>query len=232
LTGGSARSRVAADMTPSALFVHRSVGKHMLEDGDVRALIGGVKLDDLDANTNTLTTAAGEQRKSAFDMSSGNTNPDGLAAFFHRVTNDAAAGEELSQYDVVAFKSCYTAAHIGSDEQLAEYRQHYDGPIKDYISAHPSQRFVIISPPPRRRLLTTPAGRRRARAFSVWLAEYSAAPPNAEYFDLYDLLADSGNLLASRFRRFAPYDQHPNEEGSRLAGERLAAALAQAAGRA
>ena len=213
----------------TALFIHRSVGANMLADADVRRVLTNVRLADIDANSNTFTTAEGEISSSALDLSSGNTNPDGLASFFERAAAEADASDELERFDVVAFKSCYTAAHIGSDEQLESYIQHYSGPIDGWIAAHPMQRFVVISPPPRRRLLTNRAGRKRARAFARWLREYAGRRPNVTYFDLFDLLADDGDLLKRAYRRPLLVDQHPNEVGSVKAGLGLAEALDRAA---
>lgn len=216
-------------MPATALFVHRSVGMNMLADADVRSRLDGVALSDLDANTNTFSDASSQPTESLLDMSSGNTNPDGLADFFARCSADQRAGDQLAAFDVVAFKSCYTASGIDSDDKLDEYRDHYLGPIADWIADHPRQRFVVISPPPRRRLLTSPAAAKRAREFSQWLATFAADRRNVEYLDLFGLLADDGDLLARSYRRLAVWDQHPNERGSRTGGERLADTLQRAA---
>lgn len=211
--------REARTKMPSALFIHRSVGRNMLVDAAVRDSLEAIEFADLDANTNILTGADGEMVETALDFSSGNTNPDGFAEFFAGLAGNTHAAQQLASFDVLAFKSCYSASQINSEQQLAEYKAHYSGPIDAWIASHPDQRVILISPPPRRRIMTNAPAARRARAFSQWLASFAADRPNVEYLDLFDLLADGRDQLCRHYRRFLVFDQHPNKEGSIKAGE-------------
>jgi hypothetical protein len=213
----------------SALFIHRSVGLQMLDAASVRTRLSDVELSDLYANTNVMRGPSGEAVATELDLSSGNTNPDGLAAFFRDVLAVHTKMAALEAFEVVAFKSCYSASGISSTEQLEDYRACYEGPIAQYIDTHSSQRFVILSPPPRRPLLTSAAAAHRAREFSKWLADFAHGRRNCSYFDLFACLASQGDVLDRKYRRLLPIDQHPNARGAAMAGEALTEAI-QAAG--
>lgn len=215
-------------MAVRALFIHRSVGLQMLQAASVRTQIQGVDFCDVYANDNTFTDEHGNTGVSQLDFSAGNTNPDGLATFFAEAVADQQQADFLASFQVIGFKSCYSASAINSDDELAAHQRHYDGAIATYIEAHPDKRFVIVSPPPRRRLLSNRAAATRARAFSEWLEGFASRHANCQFFDLFGLLADSSNLLDRKFHRLAPYDQHPNRRGAELAGRGLQAAYERA----
>lgn len=210
---------------PSALFIHRSVGLQMLAAAEVRAQLPDIDFSDLYANDNIMSGPDGRPAATPLDMSSGNTNPDGLAAFFREVSGSPEKRKALEAFDLVALKSCYSASSITSDAQLSSYQDYYEGLISEYISSHRDQQFVILSPPPRRPLLTGAAAAARARSFSRWLRDFASERSNCSYFDLFDLLADDRNHLSRRFRRALPIDQHPNAEGALEAGNHLAASI-------
>jgi len=202
-----------------ALFIHRSVGQNFLEDAQVRRHLGRNLLHDLNVNTNVFTDEKGQQVASIISVDNGNTNPDGLAAFFAKASQDKSLEDALMQYDVIAFKSCYTANQFKTDQALRNAQAAYGGAIRDFIAAHPDTKFLIMSPPPRRPALTTRAAAKRAQSFADFLGEYTRTFKNAHFYDLFAVLADDKGCLRAEYRRLLPVDQHPNLKGSKAAGQ-------------
>jgi hypothetical protein len=64
-----------------ALFIHRSVGRNLIEQGQLRDLLAlkGVTLHDYDNNSDTLTQANGRTSKTTLKIPGNNTNPDNLS---------------------------------------------------------------------------------------------------------------------------------------------------------
>jgi hypothetical protein len=203
----------------------------MMEAVSLRQTVRDVLLRDLNANSNTYLDEFGRPARPPVSVSSANTDPPGLATFFSDVLADPDQLRALEAFDVIAFKSCYSASQIRSDEQFTAFRQAYEDSIAQYIDGHPHQRFVVMSPPPRRALLTTRSAAFRAREFSRFLGEFVASRPNCSYCDLFDCLAGASNVLRRRYCRWSPRDQHPNRAGARVAGDALRRALETAAER-
>ena len=67
-----------------ALFIHRSVGHHLIEQGDLRKLFAAkdVAFDDYDNNSGVLTRSDDSTSNNEITMPGNNTNPDNLAEFF------------------------------------------------------------------------------------------------------------------------------------------------------
>lgn len=74
-------------------------------------------------------------------MSPGNMNPTGWRNS-SRGAAPTAGGKSVGRLRRGGFKSCYTAAAVGSDIKLDEYRSHYPGAIATCIAGHPLQTFV------------------------------------------------------------------------------------------
>lgn len=204
------------------LFIHRSVGQQIIDCVRENKNMNNIEIYDLNANDNTLTNAVGSTTKDhPLTVPDGDTSPEGLARFFERALEDKKnTNAPLSKFDIITFKSCYSANNIRSQRQLESYKDAYSGTIAAYIQANPEKKFVIISPPPRKSLLTTTRSSHLAKEFSVWLAKFSENNQNCAYFNLFDTLSDN-NILAKKFCRRAPWNQHPNQSGAQKAADCL-----------
>lgn len=198
----------------SILFIHRSVGANMLRDTQARSQGLAYNLYDFNANTNLLVNPDGMNEESSLFILNGDTNPRGLNLFFEKALTDRDTKSELEKFDVIVFKSCYTASRIQSDDMLASYKKDYQAGIDSYIQANPSKRFVVVSPPPRRNILTRKSDAERAANFSDWLRNFVLERENCSFLDFFRILSDSTNTLARSYRRTNPFDQHPNRRGS------------------
>jgi hypothetical protein len=184
------------------LFIHRSVGAHLIRYGDLRAKLNAqdIQFDDYDNNLGTLTHDSGTTDSSAISISGNNTNPDNLEAFFSQWNNI------LDDYDLVMIKSCYPNSHIKSDKQLEKVKRQYQRIIKAFID-HKKQ-LLILTTPPLRPFMTNKAEAQRANKLAAWLM--SQAKDNIHVFDFRKLLVnDQGMLKASYRHRFMPWDNHP-----------------------
>ena len=222
----------------SVFFLHNSTGRNIIVYGDVRAEIAaraGATADidfwDHDYNWIGLTDPEGRELGYDYGIPDDDTDPAGL----HRLwcTDNAARDSILSRYDVILFKSCYTASDIGSDEELQRFKDWYLE-MRDVFDGHPDKTFVVMSPPPRHRLATTPDQADRARGFARFLgsAAYLEGHPNIQFFDLFDILAapDDGSAERNTLRRdyegdSRTADSHPNTEANLMLGGVLAQAI-------
>jgi hypothetical protein len=207
-TGGAESGRI--------IFLHHSTGANLIEQGDVRRRLTdlGYEFSDHGYNDDGLVLADGTSSGRNFDVPDDNTDPDGFADIFAQPLHDPPDNTfgHLMQYDVIAFKSCFPASNIESDEQLADYKSYYLT-IRDRMDQHPNKIFLVVTPPPEIPADTDPQAAARARAFSDWLAsdEYLGGHPNVLTFNLFDLLADpSTNMLRADYQT-DEYDAHPNE---------------------
>ncbi len=229
----------AAEPTVPVLFVHHSVGRYLLEQGDVRAELDlrgreagvVVRLWDHDYNAIGLIDPDGQPTGRNYGIPEDNTDPDGWAAVWTRAS--ACRDSLLSRYRIVAFKSCFTAAAIGSDAELAADKDDYRAMAQEF-DQHPDRTFVVITPPPRHRLATDADDAARARALADWLgsADFLAGHPNVVVFDLFDRLAapDDGspgaNMLRYAFERdHDDGDSHPNTLANQTVGPEFAGFL-------
>jgi hypothetical protein len=180
-----------------------------------------------------LRDAAGRRLPDAWDIPYDNTDPWGLAVLFAQPeTNPPSnAFSRMLQFDVIAFKPCFTILNIESDKQLDEYKQHYLT-IRDGMDKHPDKLFLPLTPPPLRASLTNAEQARRSRAFASWIIsdEYVGGRANVKPFDLFDLLAvpESGtdaNTLRPEYCRPEIYDSHPNPEANKAVAARWVPAL-------
>jgi len=207
------------------LFIHRSVGQNLLRDGHVYELIEQAgqpfALSDYNHNNDTLTDSAGKQTKLGFHFPGDNTHPEDFAALFsenvapeHQPILDMAMG-----YDVIVLKSCYPNSNIKSDEQLKVVQQAYQS-IAEFFGRRPDKQLIILTSPPLIPFLTKPAAASRARQLTNWLAGENLGP-NVHVFNFFDLLAapegeKQANMLRRSYRRWLPFDSHPNAKASKL----------------
>ncbi len=211
------------------LFLHHSCGHNLIEQGGVREGLTalGYEFYDHGYNGDGLRLADGTYTGTNFDVPDDNTDPDGLALIFSQPLHDPPDNtfSYLMQYDVIAFKSCFSASSIGSDEQLAAYKANYLT-IRDRVDRYPDKIFVIVTQPPQVPANSNPEEAARARALALWLRsdDFLAGHPNLFVFDFFDLLAGEDNFLRPEYRS-DEYDAHPNERANREIGPQFVAFL-------
>lgn len=205
------------------LFIHRSVGKYLINHGNLRQLLAaeGIQLDDYNNNDGLLTGADGTVSKDVIKMPGNNTNPDNLAAFFSKWS------AVLDGYDVVMIKSCYPNSHIKSIEELEAIKNLYSGIIKSF-SDH-KKPLVILTTPPLRPIFTNPTEAKNANKLAEWLV--TQAGNNLYVFDFHKLLAEptgkNVGMLRKKYRHWLmPWDNHPNAAAHKAIAPQLVAYLA------
>ena len=223
---GIVRSHSRGEFT-NVVFLHRSVGHNLIEQGNVRALLGaeGYVFWDQGYNRDGLRDPNGDYLGYGYFVPRGNTDPDGLARIFSQpaVNWPLNTFSRLLQHEVIVFKSCFPVNNINSDDQLKQYQQWYLQ-IRDRMDQHPDKLFVVVTPPPLNSAATNAAAATRARLFSTWLTsdDYLAGHVNVVTFDLFDYLAvaDSGapesNMLRPDYRTGG--DSHPNRVANKTLG--------------
>jgi len=222
----------------NVVFLHHSVGRNLIDQGQVRPRLAavGFRFWDHDYNWEGLVGPDGTRVGYSYLVPGDNTDPDGLARLFaqpvHRWPINAFSG--LMQHEVIAFKSCFPASDITSDKQLTEYKAYYWA-IRDVMDRHPDRVFIVVTPPPLNPAATTPAAAARARAFADWLRSdaYLDGHPNVFTFDLFDLLAERDasapdfNMLRAVYREGD--DSHPNRVANETIGPLFVDFIVQAA---
>ena len=223
--------------TVSVLFLHHSVGRYLIQRGDMRAILkeSGIAFWDHDYNHIGLTRPDGESAGYSYLIPDDNTDPDGLERLFTQRVYDRPwnALSGLMQHDVILFKSCFPASRIASEDQLEAYKDHYLI-IRDFADQHPEKLFIALTMPPLNPAATDLETAARARAFASWLAsdEYLAGHPNLQTFDLFDALAEEDpsrqdfNMLRQEDR--AGEDSHPTPSADQRVGPQLAAFIVEA----
>lgn len=199
-------ARPSTEPRPRVLFLHRSVGANLIEQGRVRELFSKAGYDfwDHGHNEQGLRDEVGENVTPGFDIPNDNTDPGGYAAIFAQPVNDPpdVALSHVLAYDIIAFKSCYPVSDIKSDRQMEAYKQAYIR-IRSTMDTHPDKLFIVVTPPPLSSAGISPANVARGRAFANWLTsdEFLAGHPNIRTFDLFDALANNDNYLRVEYRQ-------------------------------
>jgi len=194
------------DRDPRFLFIHHSCGSGFLFTGDM-----WTKLEDAGFEVHDRTYGDG--------WVGDNTNPNHWPITFTDYYEDMMTWEmdPGNEYDIVAFKSCYPACNISSDEMLEDYYGYY-AIVKEVCQANPYALFVPWSPPPLNKATGYPDRADRARTFSTWLTTtYPEGEFNIAGFDCFDVLAgnnslsDDFNYLKNEYSDGT--NSHPNTPG-------------------
>lgn len=202
------------------LFIHRSVGHNLIQQGSLRVLLRqkGFELDDYDNNNGLLTHSDGSIENSAITMPGNNTNPHNLADFFSQWN------PILDPYDIVMIKSCYPNSRIKSEPQLADIKKQYQR-IFQAFADRPKQRLIVLTSPPLRPVFTNLDEAKRAQQLAAWLM--GQASNTIHVYDLHSTLAEPvgehQGMLKRSYRRLMPWDNHPN----RLANQTVAPELVE-----
>lgn len=189
---------------PKFLFIHHSTGSGFLFEGGMK---------------DKLTAGGFEVHNRTYGDGwvGDNTDPEHWPVTFTQhfndmVTWDLNAGE---QYDIIAFKSCFPASDISSDEMFDDYVGYYET-VRSVTRQHPDILFIPFSTPPLVPDATSAENAQRARAFSEWLCgEYCKNENNIRAYDLFNVLASddpgSGDFNRLRYEyQGSPDDSHPN----------------------
>jgi len=220
----------------NVIFLHHSTGRNLIRQGGVRERLtaAGFQFWDHDYNFEGLTRPDGIRAGYGYSITGDNTDPDGLARLFAQPVYpwplNAFSG--LVQHEVIAFKSCFPASDITSDEQLEQYKTWYLG-MREVMDRRPDRIFIVVSPPPLNPAATTPEAAARAQAFSHWLEsdDFLAGHPNVFTFDLFGLLAEDDpgapdfNVLRAAYREGT--DSHPNALANQTIGPVFAEFIGQ-----
>lgn len=220
------------------IFVHRSVGKGMLDQGKLRETLtaNGFQVWDQGYRVEGLRDPSGNNTGLTYFIPGDNTDPDGLYELFsEKISSIPINGlSELFLHDVIIIKSCFTASDIDDDAKLEADQQYYRA-ISAVMGQHPEKLFILLTQPPRNPAETDAASARRARELASWLIsdEFIQGNANIKVFDLFDLLAEpdqaatDANTLKTVYRNGT--DSHPNDAGSLAAGQQFAEFVIQAA---
>lgn len=198
------------------LFIHRSVGKNLINDGGLYALAHDVfDLSDYDHNTKTLTRADGQSQRLGIEFYGGDTRPEDYAQLFSvsGQQEQIAAHEMISEFDIIVLKSCYPNSAIDSEDILMHIKEHYTNIFKYFLKHHDKQ-LIVMTSPPLRPARTNKDNSTRARALNNWLTGIEFGS-NISVFDFFGLLADDKKHMLKRpYRKLIPFDSHPNTRAS------------------
>lgn len=189
------------------LFIHRSVGHHLIQQGKLRELLANknVVLDDYDNNSGILTHGDGSILNNAIVMPGDNTNPDNLADFFTEWP------DILTGYDLIMIKSCYPNSHIRNESQLSMVKNSYNTIIKSFKVRN--KQLLILTSPPLRPLFTDKTEAWLSSELADWLVSSDAS---IRVFDFHHMLAETEGrykgMLKREYRRLLPFDNHPNKK--------------------
>ena len=216
--GGPATSRL-----DDVVFLHHSVGRNLIEKGNLRQLLTnrGYQLYDQGYNEEDgLHVPDGSRADYTYDVPNDNTDPDGLAAIFSQPVEATSLGlngapsntlSGLLRHNVIIFKSCYPVTQIESDADLERYKTYYLQ-IRATIDRYPDKVFIALTPPPQDPGNTNREAAARARTFANWMksSQFVEGHPNLFVVDFFDSLAENDpnrsdyNTLRVGFRDDAP----------------------------
>jgi hypothetical protein len=190
------------------LFIHRSVGHHLIEQGNLRQLMAdkGFDFDDYDNNDGLLTQSGGTASSQSLRVPGDNTNPENLDQLFKEWPS------ALDAYDLIAIKSCYPNSHIKSEAELERIKNTYSSIVESF-SKH-SKKLLIITSPPLRPLFTNKNEASLASVLADWLTTLKS--DQVTVFDFHRLLSEPTGrhkgMLRREYRRLMPFDNHPNRK--------------------
>lgn len=217
---------------PTVLFIHRSVGQNIIRDGAIYDLVekSGREflLSDFNQNTGMLTDWNKPPRQTGWTFSGNDTTPADYAQLFsnERLRSGDSMLKAILDHDLIAIKSCYPNSNIRSDRELATLQTNYQQ-ITSFFAQQTRKKLIILTSPPLLWYMTTEANAARARKLSRWLVSTDFGP-NIFVYDLFDDLASKpgelqANTLRKAYRRWLPFDPHPNARASRAIAPRVIA---------
>ncbi len=206
------------------IFLHRSVGNNLIQDGNVYELLASypdISFTDFNQNTGLLRNAHSTQN-TEYTMPGGNTTPRDYAELFSS-DYSSPLKDFVMNHDVVIIKSCYPNSNIKTSNQLETIKDFYRS-ITRFFTSYPDKHLVIMTSPPLTPFMTTKDNAKRADTLAQWMcAELKTA--NCTLFDLRNELTDERGMLKQDYRRLWPFDSHPNSLASRTIVSKFIASL-------
>lgn len=218
------------------IFLHHSVGNHLVSQGKLRELLQteGFEFWDHGRNDQGLRDPEGKGMGYNYNVPNDNTDPDGLVEIFRQKILPLPLNtlSSLLQHEVIILKSCYAPANNLRSDALVEMYKVYYQEMRDVMAAHPDHIFVLLTTPPLNPAATTAEEAARARQLATWLssAEFLGDTKNVFVFNFFDLLAESDpaaadyNMLRAEYRDGE--DSHPNQAANEAVAPLLASFLA------
>jgi hypothetical protein len=235
------------------VFIHHSTGANLIKQGNLRQLLRSAnsEIEFWDHSYNLLpfwqitaqiipyqtglSDGGGNLTGTDYHLDITNTDPKGYADLFSQPLQSPpqnAFSKLISNFDVIAFKSCFPVTKIASDMQLEHYKKCY-AIIRDRIDLFPEKLFILFTPPPLRREMTKKEFAHRASIFSQWMRskEFLGKRKNIAVFDFFSLLAENTqeksnfNMLKTEYAPLIPFDSHPNRSANVSAAKELAVFL-------
>ena len=203
------------------VFLHHSVGKGILEEGQLKD-----SLEEMGLAIKSLTygDSIGEYTDMCDWLPKFQNNMNAILHFKQHPNVYYTGGR---RNDIVMFKSCFPNSDIDSDgsspgkplskqRTIENYKAVFIGIGKE-LRKYPGTLFIYMTFPPLVPAETSIENAARARAFNNWLIEVclpdyyaQSGLNNFAIFDLFGALSDQDNFLRSAYRRSDPHDAHPN----------------------
>ena len=203
------------------LFIHRSVGENIIVEGRLYDLLDdSIDFSDFNQNTSILRNKS-KSNNSEFQMPGNNTHPENYAVLFSNKTTEML--NFVMNFDIIIIKSCYPNSNIKSTFELEKIKNYYNS-IFSFFSNYPEKNLIAITSPPLQPIMTKLSSAKRAKELTNWLVSLNLNS-NIKIFDLFDLLADKSGRLKRQYRRFLPFDSHPNKKANVKIAKELASTM-------
>jgi len=223
-------------MPKRLLFIHHSTGGNLIQKGKLRDLLYSKtdKVEFWDHGYNLFKNFSGTSSKSKFTklmfrtglsdkngrmtgedfqiQLSNNTPADFENIFCANYTKNETL-KKIFEFDIIAFKNCFPATKIDSDEKLEKYKDNYNN-MSEAFKTYPNKIFIAFTPPPLRKEMTKHEYSKRAKTFAKWLSTEWKKPKNVFVFDFFKLLSDKDGFLKKRYCSLIPLDSHPNTKAN------------------
>lgn len=215
----------------SALFIHHSVGRQILQEGGLRrklsASIPSLDLWSHDYNQLGLSDNAGSPLGKSFPIPDDNTDPDGLLAILRAIkSGDLPLTQCATTFDVLMLKSCFPNNAIHSDAAALALKGVYQE-MRDVAMALP-QAVVLVSSPPLVFEATRPDQVERAVDIAGWLGLHWSGP-GLGYANIFHALSyhtgPAEGTLKLRYRVKRPGDSHLGVAGAETAARAIVLAV-------
>ena len=220
------------DYTHRMVFLHHSVGKGILDGGNLR---DSLRQMGISVRGITYGDSIGQYTDMRHWLPKFQKDMQGILQFKNHPNTCFTDGRTN---DIVMFKSCFPNSDIDADgsepgdplsakKTLSNYKAVFHGLVKE-MQKSPEVLFIYMTAPPLVPAQTSQENAGRARTFNVWLKEeflpeYSrkSGLNNFVVFDLFDVLADQDNFLRTEFRGNDRRDSHPNALANQEAARRF-----------
>ena len=109
------------------IFLHHSVGNHLIENGKIRELLGeeGYQFWDHNYNWIGLRDPQGNFRDYSYNVPGDNTDTDGFQGIFAQKVYNLPVNtiSGLFQHEVIIIKSCFPNSNVDSDANLQKEKR-------------------------------------------------------------------------------------------------------------